>query len=99
MSPSLPVTLFPLRLRNISTASWVEICDNSPSVHRLPPVANPRQPPTTSLGRRKPAPVVATAPQRKPTRPSLGGAKKPDHSEDIDTQPFSLKRKDSPPDS
>ena len=65
MSPSLPVTLFPPRLRNISTASWVEICDNSPSVHRLPPVANPRQPPTTSLGRRKPAPVVATAPQRK----------------------------------
>ena len=51
MSPSLAVTLFPPRLRNISTASWVEICDNSPSVHRLPPVANPRQPPTTSLGR------------------------------------------------
>ena len=99
MSPSLPVTLFPPRLRNISTASWVEICDNSPSVHRLPPVANPRQPPTTSLGRRKPAPVVSTTPQRKPTRPSLGGAKKPDDSEDIDTQPFSLKRKDPPPDS
>lgn len=45
MSPSLAVTLFPPSLRNISTASWVEICDNSPSVHRLPPVANPRQPP------------------------------------------------------
>ena len=51
MSPSLAVTLFLPRLRNISTASWVEICDNSPSVQRLPPVANPRQPPTTSLGR------------------------------------------------
>lgn len=73
MSPSLPVTLFPPRLRNISTASWVEICDNSPSVHRLPPVANPRQPPTTSLGRRKPAPVVATAPTEAEANQAISG--------------------------
>ena len=84
---------------HISTASWVEICDNSPSVHRLPQVANPWLPRTTSLGRQKPAPVVSTAPQWKPTRPSLVGAKNPDDSEDMDTQPSSLKRKDPPPDS
>ena len=84
---------------HISTASWAEICDNFPSVHRLPQVANPRPPRTSSLGRRKPAPVVSTAPQRKPTRPSLVGGKKSDESVDMDSQPSSLKRKDPPPDS
>ena len=99
MSPSLPVTVFSKPEEHISTASWAEICDNSRSVHRLPQVANFQPPRTTSLGRRKPAPVVSTAPQQKPTRPSLGGAKKPDDSENMDTQPSSLKRKDPPPDS
>ena len=96
-SVSVPVSSVPEE--HISTASWAEICDNSPSVHQLPQVANPWLPRTTSLGRRKPAPVVSTAPQWKPTRPSLVGAKNPDDSEDMDTQPSSLKRKDLPPDS
>lgn len=86
-SASAPVPSAPEE--HISIASWAEICDNSPSVHRLPQVANPRLPRITSLGCCKPTPVVSTAPQRKPTRPSLGGAKKPDDLEDMDTRPSS----------
>ena len=59
--------------------------------------AQKKLPHTTGVGRRKPASVVSSAPQRKPTRPSSVEPKKPDVSEEIDSQSSGLKRKDPPP--
>lgn len=77
------------------------MCKKVPSVHQTSQVDNLHPPPpeTTALGRRKPVPVVSTAPQHEPTRPSPVGTKKSDVSEEMDAQCSRLNRKDPPPDS